>query len=153
MSAGRAGGSFADEAFAVTADAYASSPSWERGLHAAIGSLFGFLAEHPDRTNACIVADCGTAPGALTRRDRLIERFAELLRPGFERAPGPPPPPVVGEAIGGGLYELVRSHVLERRLGELPAAVPEATVVALAPFIGSADAAELAGAANVQSER
>jgi hypothetical protein len=152
MTGASPGGSFADEAFAVAADAYLSAPGWERGLQIAIGHLFLFLAEHPDRTNACIVADAEGGPAALSRRDRLIERFAELLRPGFERAEGGPrPPEVVGEAIGGGIYEMVRAHVLERRLGDLPAAAPHATVLALSPFVGPADAAKLATTANMLS--
>lgn len=139
------GGSFVDEAFAVTASAYADAPGgWETSIQTAIGSLFGFLAQRPDQTTACIVADCGTGPGALGQRDTVIDRFVELLRPGFA-ASATPPPPVVAEAIGGGIYELVRGHVLERRLEELPGAVPDATIVALSPFMGVDGALALVG--------
>jgi hypothetical protein len=129
--------SFADEAFAATADAYAREPGgWENAIQAAIGGLFDFLADRPDQANACIVDDCGAEPRGLAQRDRMLDRFAELLRPGFAAAPAPPPP-VVAEAITGGIYELVRAHVLERRLSDLPAAVPDATIVALSPFKGA----------------
>lgn len=139
------GGSFTDEAFAATAGAYAGAPGgWEVAIQSAIGSLFDFLAGRPDQTTACIVADCGAGPEALARRDEIIDRFVELLRPGFAASPTPPPP-VVAEAIGGGIYELVRSHVLERRLEDLPSAVPNATVVALAPFMGMDGAIALVG--------
>ncbi len=138
-------GSFADEAFAATAGAYARADgSWEVAIQSAIGSLFDFLADRPDQTKACIVGDCGGDPGALARRDAVIDRFAELLRPGFAAAPAPPPA-VVAEAIGGGIYELVRSHVLERRLADLPDAAPDATVVALSPFMGMDGAIALVG--------
>jgi hypothetical protein len=138
-------GSFADEAFTTTASAYASaSGGWEVAIQSAIGSLFDFLAGRPDQTTACIVADCGAGPEALARRDRVIDRFVELLRPGFA-ASTTPPPPVIAEAIGGGIYELIRSHVLERRLDELPGAVPNATIVALSPFMGMDDALALIG--------
>lgn len=152
MTAASAGGSFADEAFAATASAYAGAPSWEVGTREALGRLFEFLADHPDRTEACMAGDSDGGVEALRRRDRLIARFAELLRPGFESARSRVPD-VVGEAIGGGIYELVRAHALELRIDELPDAVPDATVVVLAPFIGSAGAAELAASANVQTER
>lgn len=154
MTSASAGGSFADEAFAVTLDAYRSAPSWELGTRAAIRCLFEFLAEHADRTEACVATAATAEPEALRRRDRLIARFAELLQPGFDRAPsGRRPPAMVGEAIGGGIYELVRSYAVELRLTDLPTAAPDATVVALAPFVGAADAAELAAPANVQVKR
>jgi hypothetical protein len=141
--------SFEDEAFAVTAEAYArQSGDWEQAVQAALARLFAFLADHPDRTNACIVGDYGIGEAALDRRDGTIDRFAAFLREGFERAGAPPP--VIAEAIGGGVYEIVRGHVLERRLEQLPAAIPEATVVALSPFVGPARAQELGRAENVQ---
>jgi hypothetical protein len=125
--------SLADEAFAVTAEAFARMPGdWELAIQSAIAALFVFLASRPDQTTACFVED-GLGPTALARRDRTIDRFVELLRPGFATT-SMPPPPVVAEAIGGGIYEVVRGHVLERRLEELPAAIPDATAVALSPF-------------------
>jgi hypothetical protein len=146
-------GTFADQAFSATAEAYTTARGgWEQAVHAAIAALFEFLAARAPQTSACIVADCGAGRDALASRDRTIARFVELLRPGFE-ATQPAPPPVVGEAIGGGIYELVRGHVLERRLGELPDAVPDATVVALSPFIGAAEAIDLAAGRNVQAGR
>lgn len=145
MSAGGAdpaGGSFADEAFAVTATAYErAADRWEHAVQAAIAQLFVFLAARADETNAC-VADDRPSSTALARRDRLIARFTTLLQPGFETAD--PPPRVVAEAIGGGIYEVVRSHALEHRLPELPGAVPNATVVALSPFLGTEGAFALA---------
>jgi hypothetical protein len=156
MTAGGAwppGESFADQAFATAADAYASTPeSWARAVHAAIAGLFEFLADQAPRTRACIVDDCGASPESLARRDRVVDRFTELLSPGFAIAESPPPR-VVAEAIGGGIYELVRGHVLERRLRDLPAAVPDATVVALSPFLGAEAAMELASSTNVQASR
>jgi hypothetical protein len=145
--------SFADQAFAAAADAYTGvGGNWELAIQSAIASLFAFLAARPDQTNACIVDDCGAGPDALARRDRTIDRFVELLRPGFEAA-AVPPPPVVAEAIGGGIYEVVRSHVLERRLADLPGAAPDAMIVALSPFTGIERALDLISVKNVQANR
>jgi hypothetical protein len=137
-------GSFEDEAFAAAAAAFEREPGgWERAVEVAVARLFTFLADHPERTKTCIVADHGV--GALGHRDQAITRFAAFfLRQGFERDGAPPP--VVAEAIGGGIYEIVRGHVLERRLSDLPAAAPDATVVALSPFVGPERALDLARA-------
>ncbi|HEX2071765.1 MAG TPA: hypothetical protein VHF90_08990 [Thermoleophilaceae bacterium] len=145
--------SFADQAFAAAASAYADTPeSWERAVQAAIAGLFEFLVERPRQTRACIEADCGAGPPALARRDRAIERFTELLAPGFAAAPAPPPA-IVAEAIAGGIYELIRSYVLEGRLHELPDVVPDATVVALSPFLGAAGAVDLVSSTKLRTGR
>jgi hypothetical protein len=150
--AGRAAGSFEDEAFAATAAAYARGDEiWERSVQVAIAGLFAFLAKHADRTKACIVGEHGAGIAAQGARDRAVARFVALLDQGFERPDAPPP--VVAEAIGGGVYEIVRGHVLERRLADLPAAVPEATIVALSPFVGPERAFELARTENVHASR
>ncbi|HWM10674.1 MAG TPA: hypothetical protein VNO82_15075 [Solirubrobacteraceae bacterium] len=142
------GGAFADQAFAAAAGAYARTPGeWEQAIRAAIAELFGFLSRHRSQTLACMAGDGDAGREALTDRDRVIARFATLLAPGFDAASAPPPP-VVAEAIGGGIYELVRAYALERRLGELPDAVPDATVVALSPFLGAQGASAVAGAAR-----
>lgn len=138
-----AGGSFADEAFAATAEAYASAPgSWEHAVQAAIARLFDFLATRAEQAESCLVGDSGTARAELRRRDELLDRFTSLLQPGFAAAPTPPPE-LVAEAIGGGIFEIVRGHALERRLGSLPEAAPDATIVALAPFMGMSGAIDL----------
>jgi hypothetical protein len=145
--------SFPDQAFAAAAAAYAATPhGWERAVRAAIAALFEFLVDQPAQTSACVVGERGAGRDGLARRDQLIDRFAALLRPGFA-ATDRPPPPVVAEAIGGGIYELVRSHVLERRLDRLTEAIPDATVVALSPFLGPAGALQVAYAKNVQAAR
>jgi hypothetical protein len=129
-----AGESFADEAFAAAAAAYAQAPgSWELAIESAIAGLFEFLACRPAETSACMVDGGRATSETLARRDQTIDRFVELLRPGFA-AGAAPPPPVVAEAIGGGIYELIRSHVRECRLEALPDAAPDAALVALAPF-------------------
>jgi hypothetical protein len=143
--------SFADQAFAVAAAAYARTPdSWELAVGAAITDLFGFLSSRPAQTRSCVGDDQEAAsPMALARRDAVVARFTTLLRPGFSR--GSSPPPVVAEAVGGGIYELVRGYALERRLEELPAAVPDATVVVLSPFLGPDGAFEIAEGASVRA--
>jgi hypothetical protein len=143
---------FADLAFEAAADAYVSTPDrWELAVRAAIAGLFDFLAQRPDEATACLVGDGAAGSDGIARHERLIERFTALLRPGFEIAETPPAP-VVTEAIGGGIYEVVRRYALERRLDQLPSAVPDATVVALAPFVGPDAARALASSTNVQAE-
>jgi hypothetical protein len=144
------GDSFADEAYAVTAAAYARAPGeWEAAVREAIAGLFGFLSGQAGQTKACVAGEHAHGLQAIASRDREIERFVALLQQGYE---GPSSPPaVVAEAIGGGIYEIVRSHALDRRLDELPASAPAATVIALSPFVGSERANAVAATGRVQT--
>ncbi len=144
------GDSFADEAYAATAAAYARAPGeWEVAVREAIAGLFGFLSGRSGETNDCVAAEHARGLPAIAMRDHDIARFVALLQQDYE---GPSSPPaVVAEAIGGGIYEIVRSHALDRRLDELPASAPAATVIALSPFVGSERANEVAALGNVQT--
>lgn len=135
---------FADQAFTAAADAYMRTPgNWEQAIQAALAGLFEFLAAAPEPTRACVVEALHSGRPGLERRDRLLARFAEFLEPGYTES-ADPPADVVAEAVSGGVYELIRTHVVERRIDELPEALPAATVIALSPFVGSSEAERLA---------
>jgi AcrR family transcriptional regulator len=134
----------AEQAYAVSADAYVQTQgSWAEAVHAALAQLLEFLAGCPELTRMCIVEALYAGSPALEHRDHVLARFADFLEPGYAQSPSPPPE-VVSEAISGGVYELIRAQAVERRLEALPAALPEATVIALSPFVGSAEAERLA---------
>lgn len=134
----------AEQAFAAAADAFSSTPGdWPDAVHAALARLLDFLAGSQALTRMCAVEALHAGSAALAARDRALDRFAGLLEPGYALAE-PPPPPVATEAVGGSVFELVRSHAAERRLDELPAALPTATVIVLTPFVGPAEAERIA---------
>ena len=134
----------AEQAYAASADAYMQTPgSWAEAVHAALAQLLDFLAGCPELTRMCIVEALYAGSPALERRDHALARFADFLEPGYSQS-ADPPPGVVSEAISGGVYELIRAHAVERRLEALPEALPEATLIALSPFVGSAEAERLA---------
>ena len=75
--------------------------------------------------------------------------FAKMLVPGLEEAPGQSArAPVTIEAITGGIFDLCLHYAFQGRIGELPELTPSATYIALAPFLGSKDAARVATAAT-----
>lgn len=123
-----------DEAFTVAAEAFVGAAGgWAEAVHAALAALLDHLAAAPARSRSCLTE---TDPAAADRRDRNLERFAELLEPGYELA-DPRPPAIAAEAVTGGIFELIRSYALEDRVDALPYALPVATVIALTPFVGS----------------
>jgi hypothetical protein len=135
---------FADRAFRLATAAYAASAaSWERGIQSALAELLAFLARQPEQTQTCVAIASNEHPAVPMYRDQVIGRFTTLLSPGFA-IPLKPPPPVVAEAIGWGILELIRIHVEERRIEDLPNALPDATLIALTPFVGPAGAEQVA---------
>lgn len=136
---------FGDRAFRVTAEAYVGSTAdWAQSVQLALHELLECLATSPERTRACVNATLEGGTLALEQRDRTLERFVELLRPRYGDGGAVGPPPVVAEAIAGGIYDLIRRYVAEDRVQALPDALPTATVLALTPFVGDAEAGRLA---------
>lgn len=133
-----------EQALSATAGAYMKAPgNWADGICAALEALLDSIAGSPTMARMCLVEVMRAGPSALERRDRALGRFAELLEPGYALNPDPPPN-VVSEAIGGSVYELISSRVVEHRVESLPESLPDATVIVLSPFVGSELAERLA---------
>ncbi len=155
-------------AVAVCVEAFASQPSWPEGVHAGVRTLLEFLAAEPAYAHiACM--DAATAFPELTERvQRANAAYAELLEFGIAQAAGPVPaattasasaPPrgraatrapraikpsrIVGEAIVGGVFELLLDYIARGLTERLPELTDHATYIALTPLIGSGAAAEL----------
>jgi len=148
MSAGQGSGveraTFADTAFDVAADAFvAARGNWAEAVHATLTALFDFVATSPGPARECEKALQEGGAAALDRRERTLDRFARFLEPGYVEG-SRHPAPVVAEAIVGGVYELVLAYIREDRVAAMSEAVPVATVIVLAPFVGDAEAERIA---------
>ncbi len=136
----------------VCIEAFAAQPSWPQGVHAGVGALLEFLAAEPAYAHmACV--DVEIAFPELTERVRRANAgYAGLLEFGIAQAAGPAdsdaPSHIVGEAIVGGIWELLHDYVAREqaeRLGEL---TDHATYIALTPILGSAAAAAVVARAG-----
>ncbi len=84
-------------------------------------------------------------PRAAERANAGITEYLSVLEPGFqETSEHRRPPAITIEAIGGALGELMYSCVMRDRVAELPSVGICGTYVALAPFIGTEEAARVA---------
>lgn len=143
-----------DDAFASTVEighmkgqaiierARAGTPDWRTGVRNAIHALLEFLASEPCFTRLAFV-DAPLAGPAMTRRTHEhAGAYARLL---LDEAPQRrQPPPIAPEAIVNGLFELAFHHAASNKAAELPHVAPEAAYLALAPFVGVTEAAEVA---------
>jgi AcrR family transcriptional regulator len=124
--------------------AYAAQEDWRLAIRAGIGALFGFLASEPAFAHISLLDAMIATPRTAESARVGVSALARLLVPGVERTEGQAPPAVTVEAIGGGLFELALHYALEGRIADLPELVPTASYIALAPFVGAEQAAQIA---------
>jgi AcrR family transcriptional regulator len=101
--------------------AYHASDGWEDGIAGAYDALLRTLAAEPDFAHLGVVEVLAAGPRALSRRDAALERFARFIDHTRERVElAPRPSRLVGQAIVGGIYELVYSRLVRGEAARLP---------------------------------
>jgi AcrR family transcriptional regulator len=125
--------------------AFATAPDWRTGVRDGLHSLMAYLASEPSFASLALMGSTVATPRASKLSNKGVSAYAQLLSPGFEEVPkGKRPPAIAIEAIAGGLQEVFLHHAALGRLNELPELTPEVTYIALAPFIGPQEAAQVA---------
>jgi AcrR family transcriptional regulator len=115
---------------------------WTYGVRAAIGAMCGFLAAEPDLARLAAVEIYAAGPLALREHDRTIAQMRILLEPGQDALPNAKP--VVTDAALGAIWALLYGQIVSAGAQSLPQVAPLASYIALAPFIGGAQATEVA---------
>jgi AcrR family transcriptional regulator len=132
------------KALAIVESAFVAQSDWRLAVRAGIAALFDFLASEPSFAHIALL-DALIATELTAQRSRAgVDSFAQMLAPGMEQTGEPAPPPVTIEAIAGGLFEVCLHYALAGRIAKLPEAIPAATYIALAPFLGGEEAARIA---------
>jgi AcrR family transcriptional regulator len=127
---------------ANTLPAFRRAQDWQNAVRMAYEEMFSFGFEEPEYSRLGAVEMYAAGKRALETRDTIMEGLEALLAPGYELAPDTPP--IAAEAIGGAIYALVYDQVKAKGPESLPELVPMATYMTLAPFLGAAEAYELA---------
>lgn len=130
------------KAQAVVARARENAPTWRIGVQNAVTGLLDFLASEPLYTNMAFIAAPLAGPKMATRHNEQALNYAQLL---FHGAPQRRrPPAITAEAISHGLFELAYAYAANDRVAQLPTTAVQSTYLALAPYLGVADAARYA---------
>lgn len=122
--------------------AYRRAPDWPQAIRSALRAMFAYGVAEP------VYMELGTAHAFAAgrrvqeQRDDFVTALEELFRPGFELAPRTPA--VASQGIAGAIYALMFEQVRSKGAPHLPEIVPQATYVALTPFIGAAEACRVA---------
>jgi AcrR family transcriptional regulator len=134
-----------DKALVTVERAYTAEADWRLSVRAGIASLLRFLSAEPSFAHVALVDALVATSRTAERSNAGVSAFAQMLLPAEDAAPGSRmPSDVMINAITGGIFRLCVQYALEDRIGELPELTVPATYIALAPFIGSEEAARVA---------
>jgi len=110
----------------VAASCRAAGEAWEESLADVYGALLRTLAAEPAFAHLAVVEVLAAGPRALARRDAALRRLARFIDAMHERADGVARPPrLVGQAIVGGMHELVYSQIVRGETERLPELVDD----------------------------
>jgi TetR/AcrR family transcriptional regulator len=126
----------------TTLPIYGSATDWPHAVKDGLHAFFAFMGENPAMAMIGGHEIFSGGIGALDRHERSLQRFQALLAPGFEAYPHTSP--IVAEAVGGAIGELLYQQLRERDPKRLHSMGPAATFVALSPFVGVTEATAIA---------
>ena len=110
-------------------------------LHRALATMLREIADTPEMARMATVELPSLGPLLHARREAALELFSTFLDIGLAGLPEPPADrDAIALCITGGLWETVRRYALERRLHELPDALPGMSYFCLSTFFGADDA-------------
>lgn len=133
-------------ALAICTEAFAAGETWVQGVRTAIAALLEFLAAEPSYAHLACVDITVAFPRLTERVEQARSAYAELLASRLYRLNGASSgvgesSSIVGEAIVGGIFELLHDYVARGLTERLPELGDHATYITLTPFIGSEAAA------------
>ena len=133
------------QAFQIAIRAYeAQGEDWPMGVAAGLRALLEYLASEPAHAHLTVVDTFAASPTAIEIRDAGVHAFAAYLQPGYHYADGRSVPGIAPEAIAGGIWQVLHNHIEHQDVGDIAELAPQIAYFALAPFLGSQEAARVA---------
>jgi AcrR family transcriptional regulator len=139
----------AHELFAHVLEAHTAQDGWLERTRAGITAYLRWLAAEPALARVFLIEVAAAGPRAAERRERLRDRYADLLRELQEDARAETPslarlPPEVFHALVAAVDELVVRRIREGRAERLPELEPVLLYLQVALLAGPETAAESA---------
>lgn len=130
-----------DLVLADVSAAYEQGETWIDRVRLGLEAFVSRLAQQPALAHVCVVEVLAAGPRALARRSSAMDRFRRFMTPGYDETPAAAgAPSVAADAVIGGIYEVIYSHVLRGDTARLPALAPDLLHGMLVPFVGFEDA-------------
>ncbi|MGO9322565.1 MAG: TetR/AcrR family transcriptional regulator [Solirubrobacteraceae bacterium] len=133
------------QALTVAVEAFQAEQDWPHAARAGLSALLDYLASEPAHAHLSVVDTFAACPEAIEIRKSALEAFAAYFGPAYELARGHVDvPAIAGEAIAGGIWQVLHHYVENDCIAELPGAAAQLTYLALTPFLGPDQAAAYA---------
>ena len=125
--------------------ACAAETDWPAKVAGGIRAALAFAAADPVAAGVLTNEAIAAGRDGFARYDRMIEHFADALRPGREEGPdGAQLPEITEKTMAGGVAMLVAQRLSIGRHTELVALAPEAIQFVLTPYLGAGGARRVA---------
>lgn len=127
--------------------AFEETEDWPHAIKAGIDAMLQFLAAEPNLARLCMVEALVAGPAVVERYDAAIQSFVPYFQEGRE---GRPPEvlarlsPTTEEALVGGMVSLISRRIIAGKTEELEDLLPDLVEFTLTPYLGSAEAAQIA---------
>jgi AcrR family transcriptional regulator len=126
-----------------TASFFEAAP-WPRRVWNALGTLIEILVEDPALAHLRIVESFSAGPEAVAVAEEIMLTLSFYAQEGHNYGPHAEKlPPVCAEAVAGAIYEILYHEIDAGQSAQLRSCRPQLTYIAIAPFTGAAQAAQL----------
>jgi AcrR family transcriptional regulator len=134
-----------EELFRRVREAHAAHEDWLERTRAGIVAYLRWLAAEPALARVFLIEVAAAGPRALERRERLRDRYAEVLRERRgDTANGPRLPIEIFHAVVAAVDDVVVRHIREQGAADLPELEPVLVYLQVALLAGPRVAAESA---------
>jgi AcrR family transcriptional regulator len=130
------------------AEAFDEQDEWPLAVRAGIEAMLGFLASEPNLARLSMVEALVAGPVVVERYDAAIQSLVPYFRAGREgrsREILARLSPTTEEALVGGMVSLISRRILAGKTDELEGLLPDLVEFTLTPYLGSTEAAKVAG--------
>ncbi len=128
-------------------EAFEGEDEWPLAIKAGIAAMLEFLASEPNLARLCMVEALVAGPAVVERYDAAIQSFVPYFQQGREGRPKEVLDRLSStteEALVGGMVSLISRRIIAGKVEELGELLPDLVEFTLTPYLGSAEAAEIA---------
>lgn len=128
-------------------EAFERADDWPHAVKDGIRAMLRFLAAEPDLARLCMVEALVAGPVVVDRYDAAIQGFVPYFRAGREGRSADVLDrlsPTIEEAVAGGMVSLISRRIIAGETAGLEDLLPDLVEFTLTPYLGSAEAADIA---------
>ena len=126
------------EARLVARKAYESESTWREGIRSAVAQLLALMQDDPRVSRLLLVESLAASGRVSQRRAQALTQLANLVDEGRHTKPvSHQPPQLTAEAVLGGVFAVVHTHVIQEREAPLTDLLGSLMSIITLPYFGA----------------